>query len=156
MIFLSNKSLLQNREKLDYPKKLLISLFRCTGLLFLHLWRFILKNTPINKVYFYIILAICIAASILFVQNNDSFYERTIAEVKEVKLVHSEEVTDIYDNEDRVYEQRIIAEITNGKAKGQYILITNQYSKSKAYDYEIQSSQKLFVSIKEKKKVLQN
>lgn len=110
-----------------------------------------MKNIPIKKFYFYIILAICIAASVLFVQNNDSFYERTIAEVKEVQLVHSEEVTDIYDNVDRVYEQRIIAEITNGKAKGQHILLTNQYSKAKAYDYEIQSGQKLFVSIKENK-----
>ncbi|KAF0818207.1 YibE/F family protein [Bacillus sp. ZZV12-4809] len=107
-----------------------------------------MKNISGN-IYFYIILAICIAASVLFVQNNDSFYERTIAKVKEVQVVQSEKTTDIYDNEDRLYEQRITAEITNGKAKGQEILLTNQYSKSKAYDYEIQSGQKLFVSIKD-------
>lgn len=108
-----------------------------------------MKNIPLKKFYLYIILAFCIAASVLFVQNNDSFYERTIAEVKAVKTHQAEEVTDIYDNEDRIYEQQIVAEITNGEEKGQQIHLSNQFSKSKAYDYEIQTGQKLFVSIKE-------
>lgn len=110
-----------------------------------------MKNIPLKKFYLYIILAFCIAASVLFVQNNDSFYERSIAEVKAVKTHQAEEVTDIYDNEDRIYEQQIVAEITNGEEKGQQIHLSNQFSKSKAYDYEIQTGQKLFVSIKEKK-----
>ncbi|MCM3392809.1 YibE/F family protein [Cytobacillus oceanisediminis] len=110
-----------------------------------------MKNIPLKKFYLYIILAFCIAASVLFVQNNDSFYERSIAEVKAVKTHQAEEVTDIYDNEDRIYEQQIVAEITNGEEKGQQIHLSNQFSKSQAYDYEIQTGQKLFVSIKEKK-----
>lgn len=109
-----------------------------------------MKNIPLKKFYLYIILAFCIAASVLFVQNNDSFYERTIAEVKAVKTHQAEEVTDIYNNEDRIYEQQIVAEITNGEEKGQQIHLSNQFSKSKAYDYEIQTGQKLFVSIRKK------
>ncbi|CAM3588450.1 YibE/F family protein [Aeromicrobium ponti] len=110
-----------------------------------------IKKIPYQQYYLYIILSFCFAASVMFVNHNESFYDRPIAEVMEVDLVHSEEVTDIYDNGDRLHEQHLIAELKNGEKKGQQIHIKNQYSASKAYDQEFHEGQKLFVSISENK-----
>ncbi|WP_394139481.1 YibE/F family protein [Cytobacillus oceanisediminis] len=110
-----------------------------------------MKKIPYHQFILYIFLAFCIAASVMFVNHNESFYDRPIAEVMEVDLVHSEEVTDIYDNEDRLYEQHLKAELKNGEKIGQLIHLKNQYSASKAYDQEFHEGQKLFVSISKNK-----
>lgn len=104
-----------------------------------------------NPIFFYILIALCFAVSVIFVYNNDSFYDLPIAEVIEADFVDSEKIEDIYDNEDRLFEQRIIAELKNGEEKGQHIYLTNEYSSSKAYDQEFHEGQKLFVSISENK-----
>ncbi|PWW26967.1 putative membrane protein [Cytobacillus oceanisediminis] len=110
-----------------------------------------IKKIPYHQFILYIFLAFCIAASVMFVNHNESFYDRPIAEVMEVDLVHSEEVTDIYDNKDRLYEQHLKAELKNGEKIGQLIHLKNQYSASKAYDQEFHAGQKLFVSISKNK-----
>ncbi|MBT2709884.1 YibE/F family protein [Pseudomonas sp. ISL-84] len=109
------------------------------------------KKTSYHQFYLYIVLALCMAASVLFVYHNEPFYDRPIAEVVEADLIHSEEVIDIYDNEDKLYEQKIIAELKNGEKMGQLIHLKNQYSASKAYDQEFHEGQKVFVSISENK-----
>jgi uncharacterized membrane protein len=56
-------------------------------------------------------------------------------------------MNDMYQNEDRLFTQRIIAQLKNGKEKGQLIHLTNEYSSSGAYDQEYQVGNELFVSI---------
>ncbi|MBS4207364.1 YibE/F family protein [Bacillus sp. FJAT-50079] len=95
----------------------------------------------------YIIIALCFVTSLLFVYNNYSFYERPIAKVIEADLIDSTETIDMYNNKDRLFTQEIIAEIKNGKEKGQHIHLMNEYSSSGAYDHEYVVGNELFVSI---------
>jgi uncharacterized membrane protein len=84
---------------------------------------------------------------VLFVYHNHSFYERPIAEVIETELGDSTEMMDMHKNKDRLYTQRIVAELKNGAEKGQLIHLTNDYSLSGAYDQEYHVGNELFVSI---------
>jgi uncharacterized membrane protein len=85
------------------------------------------------------------------VNYNYSFYDRPIAKVNEAQLESTTEETDMYQNKDYLYTQRITAEIKNGQEIGKHIHLTNQYSSSKAYDQEYQVGDELFVSIDESK-----
>ena len=95
----------------------------------------------------YSLIAFCFAASVLFVNHNASFYKRTIAEVVKIHLQDTNKVTDMNDNKDEVFTQRITAEIINGKEKGKLIQLTNKYSSSGAYDQAYQVGNELFVWI---------
>lgn len=95
----------------------------------------------------YIFLILSFVASVLFVQNNYSFYEQPIAKVIKTNLVNKTEQTDPYKNKDQIYTQRILAELKNGKEKGSLIYLTNEYSFSGAYDHEYHVGNELFVSI---------
>lgn len=110
-----------------------------------------IKKRIYNPFFLYSILAICFILSVIFVEHNESFYDRPIAEVIETKMEDSTEMVDMYDNKDRLFSQHIIAELKNGEKKGQLIHLSNEYSLSKAYDQEIQKGQKIFVSITENK-----
>ncbi len=110
-----------------------------------------IKKGIYNPFFLYSILAICFILSVIFVEHNESFYDRPIAEVIETKMEDSTEMVDMYDNKDRLFSQHIIAELKNGEKKGQLIHLSNEYSLSKAYDQEIQKGQKIFVSIAENK-----
>nr|WP_263325278.1 YibE/F family protein [Neobacillus sp. Marseille-Q6967] len=100
-----------------------------------------------KQVVWYAILLLCFTASVIFVHNNHSFYERPIAEVMEAELEDSTEMIDMNENKDRLYTQSIIAEIKNGDQKGQLIHLTNEYSSSGAYDQKYHVGNELFVSI---------
>ena len=100
-----------------------------------------------KQFFLYTLIALCFAISVIFVNNNYSFYEHPIAEVKETNLVETTEIIDIYDNEDHLFIQHIIAELKNGEEKGQLIHLTNEFSSSRAYDQEFQIGNELFVSI---------
>ncbi|MBD8071429.1 YibE/F family protein [Bacillus sp. PS06] len=95
----------------------------------------------------YVLLALCFAASIMFVNHNYSFYERPVAKVIDTEIVHTEEMVDIYENQDELYIQNIVAEMKNGEDKGKLIHLTNEYSLSGAYDYEFKAGNDLFVAI---------
>lgn len=110
------------------------------------------KKMTYKQMIGYSIFVLCFAASVIFVHFNHSFYERPIAEVMETKLEDSTEMTDMHDNEDRLYTQQIIAEIKNGAQKGQLIHLTNEYSTSGAYDQEYHVGNEVFVSIDTDKK----
>lgn len=105
------------------------------------------KRMTYKQILLYTMLTICFVASIVFVNNNYSFYERPIAKVIETSLEDATEVTDIQGNEDKIFTQRITAELKNGEEKGQTIHLTNEYSLSGGYDQEYRVGDEVFVSI---------
>lgn len=86
-------------------------------------------------------------ASVLFVFNNYSFYDRPIATILDTTTSHEEPVVDQFDNEDRIYTQAIVAELRNGEQEGEVIELTNQYSDSGAYDHSFSPGNDVFVFI---------
>ncbi len=100
-----------------------------------------------KKIVLYTIIGLCFAASVFFINHNDSFYERPIAKVIKINLEDTSEMIDIHNNKDHLFTQRIIAEIKNGENKGQLIHLKNEYSSSGAYDQEYRVGNELFVSI---------
>lgn len=107
------------------------------------------KKMKNRQVIIYLLLLLAFVASLIFVTNNYSFYDRPIAEVTQAETTDSTEVIDLYDNKDRLFTQQITAELKNGDHKGQLIHLSNEFSRSKAYDQEFKIGQKLFVSIDE-------
>lgn len=105
------------------------------------------KKMGYKHISLYTIIALGFAASVFFVNHNYSFYERPIAKVIKTNLEDTTEMSDMYQNEDRLFTQRIIAELKNGEEKGQPIHLTNEYSSSGAYDQEYHVGNELFVSI---------
>jgi uncharacterized membrane protein len=105
------------------------------------------KNKSYKPIFLYTIIALCFAASIYWVHHNYSFYERPIAKVIKTNLEDTAEMNDMYQNEDRLFTQRIIAQLKNGEEKGQLIHLTNKYSSSGAYDQEYHVGNEFFVSI---------
>lgn len=95
----------------------------------------------------FIAVALCFLATIVFVHNNYSFYDRPIAKVIEVELGDETEVVDGLENKDSLFTQHIIAEIKNGEEKGSRIHLDNEYSLSKAYDFEFHVGDEVFVTI---------
>ncbi|MFC0469046.1 YibE/F family protein [Halalkalibacter kiskunsagensis] len=100
-----------------------------------------------KQILFYIIVVLCFTASVVFVNNNYSFYERPIAEVIKTNLIDKTEMIDLLNNEDYLFTQNIIAEVKNGEEKGKLIHLVNDYSSSKAYDHEFHVGNQLFVTI---------
>jgi uncharacterized membrane protein len=105
------------------------------------------KKMTYKQIFLYIIIGLCFAASVFFVNHNYTFYERPIAKVIKTTLEDTTKMIDIHDNEDYLFNQRIIAELKNGEEKGQLIHLTNEYSSSGAYDQEYHVGDELFVSI---------
>lgn len=109
------------------------------------------KKMTYKQIFLYTIIALCFAVSIIFVHYNYSFYERSIAKVIETNLEDSTEMTDQYNNEDKLFTQSIIAVLKNGQEKGEIIQLTNEYSTSGAFDQEYYAGTELFVSIDKNK-----
>lgn len=107
------------------------------------------KRNNMKKWLFYIVLVALCVLSINFVYHNEDYYDRSIAEVTGVKITGTRDVTDPNGNEDRLYEQEVFATVKNGPEKGRSILLSNTYSRSKAYDQEYKPGNDLFVSINE-------
>ncbi|WP_413574432.1 YibE/F family protein [Bacillus thuringiensis] len=63
------------------------------------------------------------------------------------KLEYSSESSDERHNLEKVYTQSIVAQLKNGKEKGQFIHLVNKYSSSGGYDQEYHVGDELFVSI---------
>ncbi|WP_156856552.1 YibE/F family protein [Oceanobacillus sp. AG] len=106
-----------------------------------------LKNITYKQVIFYISLAVLLIGSLLFVNNNYSFYDRPIAKVMEAHLEESNDVVDAYGNEDRLFTQSIEAKLKNGAEKNRSIHLINEYSASGAFDQAYKEGDELFVWI---------
>ncbi|MBM7837191.1 putative membrane protein [Alkalihalobacillus xiaoxiensis] len=100
-----------------------------------------------KRALFISVLVVLCLASLLFVWNNHSFYERSIAKVVETELISEEEVVDTFQNEDVLYEQRLLGEILNGDYEGRQIELTNSFSASGGFDLEFREGNELFVSV---------
>lgn len=98
----------------------------------------------------YTIIVLCFIASVVFVNQNYAFYNRTIAKVIQTDLDDTTKVTDILQNEDQLFTQHITAEIKNGEEKGSVIHLTNEYSSSGAYDQALHVGNDVFVSFDNK------
>ncbi|MBU8880315.1 YibE/F family protein [Bacillus sp. FJAT-29790] len=105
------------------------------------------KKMTYKQTFFYTILALCFVSSLVFVNHNYSFYHHPIAEVIQTNLEDTSEVTDMYNNEDHLFTQHIIAQLKNGDKKGQLIHLMNEYSTSGAYDQEYHVGNEIFVLI---------
>ena len=105
------------------------------------------KKWGYKSVSLYAIVALCVAASVFFVYHNDSFYDRPIAKVTQTNLVETTKTSDMYQNEDQLFTQHMIAVLKNGEEQGKLIYLTNEYSASGAYDHEYHVGNELFVSI---------
>ncbi len=106
-----------------------------------------IRNLAASKWIVYSILAVCFVSSVLLVNNNHSFYDRSIAKVTSATLVETTDVTDMHGNDDTLYTQELKATIRNGKEKGDTVHLNNEYSSSGAYDQKYNVGNELFVSI---------
>lgn len=106
-----------------------------------------LKRITRKQIFLYSILLLGFSVSIIFVTHNYSYYERPIVKVIKTKLEYLSESSDGGQNLEKVYTQSIVAQLKNGKEKGQIIHLVNKYSKSGAYDQEYYVGDELFVSI---------
>lgn len=104
-------------------------------------------NRTSKQRWFYTIVILLFLASVLFVNNNHSFYEHPIAQVVETTLVETEEITDMNDNKDVTYTQNIVAKMKSGTHKGELLHLANTYSASGAYDQPYKIGTELFVAI---------
>lgn len=93
----------------------------------------------------YVGLAIVCIASFIFVFNNASFYDRPIAKVVGAEIIDERQVTDFRNNIDKLFTQHLVAEMRNGKEKGQRIELINEYSYSGAYDQKYKVGNELFI-----------
>ncbi|MFQ3543033.1 YibE/F family protein [Halobacillus rhizosphaerae] len=107
----------------------------------------ILKKLKTKHIILYLIIALCFAASVVFVNHNESFYKRTVAKVTSIQQQGEKKVTDVHNNKDRLFTQNITAEIRNGKDKEKNIHLTNTYSTTGAYDQDYHVGNELFVTV---------
>ena len=63
----------------------------------------------------------------------------------QTNLAETTEISDMYQNENRLFTQHIIARLKNGEEQGKLIYLTNEYSASGAYDHEYHVGNELFV-----------
>lgn len=105
------------------------------------------KKMTFKQKIFYIVLLLCFGASIIFVNNNYSFYENTIAKMIEIDRVEKTELIDTFNNKDNMFTQHITAEIKNGDNRGRLVLLVNEFSSSKAYDHEFHLGDEVFIKV---------
>lgn len=105
------------------------------------------KNLIAKQITFYIVLILAIITSVVFVNHNYSFYERPIAKITEIVTGNVGDVKDRYGNEDKLFEQDIVAQLLNGENKGQTIYISSEYSTSGAFDHPYHIGNDVFIVI---------
>ena len=106
-----------------------------------------LKNLTAVRLSMYVTLLISFIGSIYFIHHNYRFYDQPIVKITKVTIEESQELIDIYGNEDVLYTQQLEGEIQNGEHKGELIALNNEYSFSGANDHEYRVGNDLFVHI---------
>src|SRR5699024_6353497 len=107
----------------------------------------LMKKITKKQIIIFTIVLFSFLASIVFVNNNHTLYERPIAKVTEAALESKEEVTDRHQNEDTIYIQQLKAEMKNGDHEGKTIFLENKYSSSGAYDQAYNKGDEVFIVI---------
>lgn len=104
------------------------------------------QKTSWQQRLFTLLLIVLFIGSLVFVHHNYAFYKSTIAEVVDVTIVSTTNVEDNFQNKDVLYTQQLIAKVKNGVEKGTLIHLTNDYSKSQAFDQKFEVGSEVFVS----------
>lgn len=103
------------------------------------------SSKSIQKGALVVLLILSVISSLFFVNHNASFYDETIAEVTQTKLLQKEQVTDEFQNRDTIYHQELTAKILNGNEKGRIIQLQHTYTASGGFDDAYHEGNKLFV-----------
>lgn len=107
----------------------------------------LVKNVTVIQLSLYAALLLSFIGSIFFINYNYGFYDQPIVKITEAEITETQELTDMYGNEDALYTQQLEGEIRNGEHKGERIKLENEYSLSGANDHEYRVGQDLFVII---------
>ena len=112
---------------------------------------FLEKIKQLKKKQLIVVLIIILSfiASIIFVNNNHSFYSNPIVKITHTELIEETNTIDNFDNQDVLSTQELTAEIMNGDYKGDIVTLVNDYSIAGAYDQAYSPGNELFVSLKE-------
>src|SRR5699024_12043320 len=78
-------------------------------------------------------------------------YKRPIAKIIDSKVIETSEVTDEFDNKDKVFKQHLKAEVKNGAYQGEIIVLAYKYSASGAYDETYKKGNDVFISLDKEK-----
>lgn len=108
-----------------------------------------LKGLQKTEKIIWILTAILFVVSLLWVHNNYRFYDRTIAKITEVSETEIEDVIDTHGNRDKVHTEQLTAKVMNGGHRGEVIELINEYSLSKAYDFNYKTGDAVFVSVRD-------
>lgn len=107
-----------------------------------------LKSLPKREKVFWLVLVVLFIVSIIWVNNNYRFYERTIAKIITVEEIDVRDVTDTHGNRDKLHIDKLTAKIMNGDHQGETIELMNEYSVAKAYDFNYTTSDAVFISVR--------
>ncbi|HSJ39257.1 MAG TPA: YibE/F family protein [Planococcus sp. (in: firmicutes)] len=107
----------------------------------------LLKNMTTIQLSLYAALLLSFIGSIFFINTNYGFYDQPIVKITEAEITETQELSDIYGNEDVLYTQQLEGEIRNGEYKGERIKLENEYSFSGANDHEYRVGHDLFVNL---------
>ena len=85
--------------------------------------------------------------SIIFTLVNDKFYRIPLAQVTDVKEVHTKHITDDHHNHDTKHTQRLTLKMLNGKYEGQTTTLHNTYAESQADSEKFSTHNKVLLHV---------
>lgn len=93
-----------------------------------------------------LILVVVGLGAILFTFHNESFYQRPLARVEQVRNEKAVKQTDEFKNVDWQTKQYLKIKMLNGKYRGKKLTVTNTYSYSGAMDQRYRVGNKIFLT----------
>lgn len=96
-----------------------------------------------------IFLVILSLGAVLFVNNNEGFYARSIAKITAITETCTKQSVDIYGNSEQIYTQDIKAVVMNGVHRGEKITLSNNTSESQVFDTRYEVKDEVFISYRE-------
>lgn len=107
------------------------------------------QTMPFKQRVALILLVCLVIGSMVFVHFNHSFYEQDIAQIIKSTTKSTTYTEDMFQNEDVLVSQLLIAELKNGDYKGERIELHNDYSYSQAFDQKYEIGTEVFVRLSE-------
>lgn len=107
------------------------------------------QTMPFKQRVALILLVCLVIGSMVFVHFNHSFYEQDIAQIIKSTTKSTTYTEDMFQNEDVLVSQLLIAELKNGDYKGEPIELHNDYSYSQAFDQKYEIGTEVFVRLSE-------